>query len=160
MNRTAEFYDQVRICYRENRQGLFTYALSLTRCRTAAEDAVHTAVCRLLERGRVPADLRPYLFRAVRNAAVDSWRRQEAREDPLFDTERAPANPDPDQRLRLEQCLFRLGDREREVIVLKVLLGFTFREIGNLLELPANTAASRHRRGLEKMKTMLEEEGR
>ena len=159
MNRTAEFHDQIRSVYREHRQALFTYALSLTRNRAAAEDAVHTAVCRLLQRGRPPRNLQPYLFRAVRNAAVDGWRRQGAREEPLFDTGRA-ASEDTGQWLQLEQCLFRLGAVEREVIVLKVWSGFTFREIGDLLGMPANTAASHHRRGLEKMKSMMEEEGR
>ena len=156
MHGPADFHEQIRSVYREQRQGLFTYALSLTRNRAAAEDAVHTAVCRLLELDHPPRDLQPYLFRAVRNAAVDGWRRQGAREEPLLDTGRATA-VDSGQWIQLEQCLFRLGAAEREVIVLKVWSGFTFREIGDLLGMPANTAASHHRRGLEKMKTMLEE---
>lgn len=72
---SADFFDQVRRCYAEHHRGLFAYALSLTRDRAAAEDVVHAVICRLLDRGSIPAEPRPYLFRAVRNAAVDGWRR-------------------------------------------------------------------------------------
>ncbi len=155
MNTT--FFHQVRACYRENRQGLFTYALTLTGDRAAAEDAVHSAVCGLLGRGRMPDEVRPYLFRAVHNAAVDNWRKERPRVDPIFQGSTVAAQ-EPEQRLRLEQCLNRLGDDERETIVLKIYQGMTFSEIGEVRGQPANTAASHYRRGLQKMKVMLEED--
>ena len=154
------FFDQVRRCYAENRTGLFTYALSLTRNRAAAEDAVHAAVCRLLEKGTLPGDVRPYLYRAVRNAAVDGWRRTGSREEPLFDLDR-PDGADGDRRdqwLQLQQCLYRLDGDQREVIVLKTWQGLTFREIGEVRGQSTNTAASLYRRGLARMKSMLEED--
>jgi len=154
----TDFFDQVRRCYTENRQGLFTYALALTRNRAAAEDAVHGVICRLLDRGKMPGEVRPYLFRAVRNAAVDGWRRSSSREDLLFNL--APpdgGDPQPDNVLQLQQCLFRLGEDERETIVLKIYQGLTFREIGEVRGQSTNTAASHYRRGLKKMKAMLEE---
>jgi RNA polymerase sigma-70 factor (ECF subfamily) len=158
---STDFFDQVRRFYRENRQGLFTYALALTRNRAAAEDAVHAAICRLLEKGKLPGELRPYLFRAVRNAAVDGWRRHSSREEPLFDIDRpaAGAADGPAALLQLEQCLHRLEEGEREAIVLKIYQGLTFREIGEVRGQPANTAASHYRRGLQKMKSMLGEDG-
>jgi len=150
------FFHQVRACYRENRQGLFTYALTLTGNRAAAEDAAHSAICGLLGRRRMPDEVRPYLFRAVRNAAVDHWRRDQARVDPIFQDSAAAQSPE--QSLGLEQCLNRLGDDERETIVLKIYQGMTFSEIGEVRGQPANTAASHYRRGLQKMKVMLEED--
>jgi RNA polymerase sigma-70 factor (ECF subfamily) len=156
----TDFFDQVRACYTGNRQGLYSYALALTRNRAAAEDMVHAVVCRLLARGKMPREVRPYLFRAVRNAVVDDWRRNSSRENQPGDSDLAGAviTEQPDQALQLHQCLFRLEEAEREVIVLKVYQGLTFREIGIVRDQPANTAASHYRRGLEKMKTMLEEE--
>ena len=70
----------VREFYEHNAQALFTYALALTSCRVAAEDAVHDAVCRILGRPALPAELRPYAFKCVRNAAVDAQRRARASE--------------------------------------------------------------------------------
>jgi RNA polymerase sigma-70 factor (ECF subfamily) len=158
----TDFFDQVRNCYAENRQGLFSYALALTRDRAVAEDAVHSVICRLLRRGRLPGDVRPYLFRAVRNAVVDGWRRKSSGEEPLFDTAPRPDGgaADPETSLQLQQCLYRLDEDQREVIVLKICQGLTFREIGEVRGQSANTAASLYRRGLQKMKTMLEEDGR
>ncbi len=156
----TSFFDQVRGCYTENRQGLYTYALALTRDRAAAEDVVHGVICRLLDRGRMPDEPRPYLFRAVRNAVVDGWRRGPSREEPLFDLQQPDTGggAPPDQALQLHQCLFRLAEDQREVVVLKVYQGLTFREIGEVRGQSANTAASLYRRGLQKMKTMLEED--
>jgi RNA polymerase sigma-70 factor (ECF subfamily) len=155
----ADFFNQVRRCYDENRQGLFTYALSLTRDRAVAEDAVHGVICRLLDRGKMPGEVRPYLFRAVRNAVVDNWRRGASREEPLFDLQRPEdGGGEPDLVLQLQQCLFRLEQDQREVVVLKIYQGLTFREIGEVRGQSANTAASHYRRGLKRMKAMLEED--
>jgi len=156
---STDFFDQVRRCYVENHRGLFGYALSLTRNRAAAEDAVHAVICRLLDRGTIPSEPRPYLYRAVRNAAVDTWRRGASREEPLFDGG-AGSGPDPELRLQLEACLFRLDTDQREVILLKAWQGLTFREIGEVRGQPANSAASLYRRGLHKLKALLEEKER
>jgi DNA-directed RNA polymerase specialized sigma24 family protein len=56
--------------YEQHRQGLFAYALSLTGNRVAAEDAVHTAIQRLVRRPWLPRHLKPYAFRCVRNVSV------------------------------------------------------------------------------------------
>lgn len=149
----------MRNCYTEYRQGLFTYALALTRNRATAEDAVHGVICRLLSRGKMPAEIRPYLFRAVRNAAVDDWRRTSGGGEPVFDLDSpVTGSSRADQALQLHQCLFRLGEDERETIVLKIYQGLTFREIGEVRGQSTNTAASHYRRGLKKIKVMLEED--
>ena len=57
--------------YREDRQALYTWALSITRCPDGAEDAVQEAFCRLFRLAAAPRSLRAYVFRAVRNAALD-----------------------------------------------------------------------------------------
>lgn len=53
----------------------------------------------------------------------------------------------------------RLGElpvEQREVIVLKIWHGYTFEEIGELLETSPNTVAGRYRYGLQKIKLQLE----
>jgi RNA polymerase sigma-70 factor (ECF subfamily) len=67
--------------YGEYRQQLFTCALAITCSPARAEDAVHDAFCRMLRRRRAvddaaAVDLKAYVFRAVRNAAVDQLRRR------------------------------------------------------------------------------------
>lgn len=145
---------QVRRWYEELGPTLLLYARSLATDASAAEDALHQVFLRLLS-GEVamPDDARPYLFRAVRNAAVN-LRRAEVREmarraeAPRFE---APAELE-EARIVLEDALESLPPEQREVVVLRTWGDMTFEEVGDLLGIPSNTAASRHRYALEKLR--------
>jgi len=80
--------EQLRELYALHRQGLFTLALSITRRRERAEDAVHEAFVKLCaplcgkrgpptEDGEAtrPTDPVAYAYRMVRHAAIDQVRR-------------------------------------------------------------------------------------
>jgi RNA polymerase sigma-70 factor, ECF subfamily len=155
MNATS--VEQLRRFYESNRQELFTYSLAITRNCEAAEDAIHNAFQRLLRRASLPDDLRPYVFRCVRNAAIDDLRRTKRRESDLFvaPDDRAV---DSDLRTELNAVFAQLSDDERETIVLKVFDGMTFQEIADVREVSINTIASWYRRGMEKLKSLWMEE--
>jgi len=147
--------------YREHRQALFSYALSLTRHATAAEDAVHDAICRLLSRPELPRELRPYAFRCVRNAAVDASRRHPTRDEGLWALD---GTSDPDGfRLALfrqvEAMLWELPTDEMETIVLRLLADLSFREIAEMKDAPLNTVASWYRRGLARLRQWVNGDG-
>ena len=152
--------ERLRIFYEENRKKLYAYALSLTRNAADAEDAVHSAICAVLKRPALPLALKPYLYRCVRNAAVDGWRKRKSREDAvphLF----AAGNDgvDPETWDRVQTCLYRLTDDQRETIILKTISGFSLRQIAAVRRVSINTAASWYRRGLGKLRTALKEAG-
>ncbi len=150
------FFDEVRRFYEAERAVLYTYALAITGAPEAAEDAVHAALERLLRRGSAPRELRPYVFRAVRNAALDHHRRPTP--EALETAAQGPAAlDDPALRPTLVGCLARLGRDEREVVLLKAVGGFTLREIAAVRRRSQNTVASWYRRGLERLRRMLEE---
>jgi len=156
----ADFHSQVRSFYEANRQALFTYAVSLAGDRAVAEDAVQAAILGLLRRGRLPENPRPFVFRSVRNAIVDGFRSPGRGGDPMLDaTAAVNGSPDPVRVRLVEQCLGRLSDKERETLVLKVFSGLTFKEIAAVRRRPQGTVTARYRRGLEKMRKMLEEDG-
>ena len=67
--------EALRAFYVGTRQQLYTYAVSITGNRESAEDAIHGVFEQLLRQGYMPGDLRPYIFRCVRNAALDDLRR-------------------------------------------------------------------------------------
>lgn len=145
--------------YEQHRDGLFSYALSITGDRARAEDAVHAAIEKLLTRPLLPFRIKLYAFRCVRNAAVSAWRRDEARRIPFFDFEATAASePERGRAERLEAALTKLSDDERETVVLKVYEDLTFREIAAVRRVPANTAASHYRRGIEKLRELCDEE--
>ncbi len=153
--------ERIRQFYLSNRQQLFVYALSLTGLSEAAEDAVQSAFGRLLRHRFPPRSLRPYVYRCIRNAAIDEMRcrgREQARER-LFmeDAETGTETPEADEYNALMLALERLSQDERESITLKLWSGLSFREIAESRRVSTNTAASWYRRGLAKMRSQLEE---
>jgi len=60
-----------------------------------------------------------------------------------------------EQREELEASLRTLPENQREVVVLKVDGELTFEQIGAALGISANTAASRYRYALERLRTSL-----
>ncbi|HIJ74876.1 MAG TPA: sigma-70 family RNA polymerase sigma factor [Candidatus Hydrogenedentes bacterium] len=157
-NTLSEFVNSIREFYTAHRQELFTYALALTRSHDAAEDVIHTVFYNLLRRGRAPRELRPYVFRCIRNAALDAARRS-ARDDgpePVF--AREGGAEDLALLARLDESLAALSDDERESIILKICDGLTLREIAAARRVSINTAAAWYRRGMDKLRTMMKKE--
>jgi RNA polymerase sigma-70 factor (ECF subfamily) len=65
---------------------------------------------------------------------------------------------DPDEqvfRQELATALGELPEDQRAVVHLKLWEGLTFEEIASVLEIPPNTAASRYRYGLDKLRGRL-----
>jgi RNA polymerase sigma factor (sigma-70 family) len=151
--------EKINQFYRENKQALYTYALSLTRNRESAEDAVQTAICKLLKRPILPVRMRPYVFRCVRNAAIDDWRSQGTKKEVLFDLEAITMTAE--ERVLWKQIgdlLYELTGDERETIILKAAHEFTFQEIATLRRASIHTVASWYRRGIQKLQSMIAEE--
>lgn len=141
---------------------LFRTAVRMLRSQQDAEDAVQevfAAMARSRERLGQVVNLRAYLFTALRHAAERIHRRQQRHaatglEDaplsmdcPLEDGERTEA---------LWKLVRSLPMEQRNVLSLKIQGGLTFREIGDVCGISPNTAASRYRYALEKLKQMLE----
>jgi len=151
----AELYD--RFAAR-----LYRFALGLTGRSADAEDAVAEVFLALTRR---PASLsaveRPaaYLAASVRNAVGRQIARREkdrsATEQLL--TQKTETAADDERSERLRDALVRLPDAQREVVAMKIYAQLTFAEIADVLKLSANTAASRYRYALEKLRDILGE---
>lgn len=150
--------------YREQRRQLFACALAVTRCPERAEDAIQDAFYRLFRLEQKPRHLKAYVFRAVRNAAVDQVRRRPppAREldDSIFDPAAGPREEAEaaEFRERTARALAQLSDDERETIVMRIYGELKFREIARVREAPPGTVAAWYRRGMAKLRTLLEED--
>ncbi len=114
-----------------------------------AEDAVQHGFLhafRALDRFRSDQPFGAWLNRIVANAALDLVRRRKVREaDELPETVALPFR-DPGEadelKRRLADGLSRLTDRQRAVIVLHDVEGYTHGEIGRMLGMPEGTARS------------------
>ncbi len=153
--------------YAGHRQGLFTLALSVTRDADQAEDAVHDAFARLVRtKPQIDGDMTAYVFAAVRNAAMDQVRqrgRAPVTVETVFDHAAAAPEIGPEltaldsERDRLiRNALEALPDDQREIVVMKIYGGLTFGQIGEALDLPLQTVASRYRRTLGQMRRQME----
>lgn len=149
--------------YLECRQQLFTCAMAITRCPDRAEDAIQEAFYRLFRLDSEPRHLKAYVFRAVRNAAVDQVRRNPPPGDELnefiFDPAAGPRDSAAHNEFkrRVAEALLTLSGDERETIVEHIYGNLTFREIARVRDAPIATVASWFRRGLKKLRDRLEE---
>jgi RNA polymerase sigma-70 factor, ECF subfamily len=144
--------------FRRYSEPLYRYALSLCGRAAAAEDAVQEVFLRLssdlvkLKEIRQP---KAYLYRAVRHQIqrrpVD-W--EELPHDDTFISD----SLSPEDRSDLLSALKSLPAEQREVIFMKEVLKLSFREISESLEISLNTAASRHRYALQKLRNELNPE--
>jgi RNA polymerase sigma-70 factor (ECF subfamily) len=147
---------EVQALYDRHGPALLLYARSLLGRKSAAEDALQQVFMKLLEQNSIPEDPRPYLFRAVHNTALNLMR-SERHDVDLADIEpwfEAPAQ-DRDALASLKAGLTQVTPEQREVLVLHLWGGLSFEEAGRVLSIPANTAASRYRYALQKLRSIM-----
>ena len=114
-------------------------------------------------------DERAYLLRLAHHAGIDLCRRRASRQRahdgfqqyaevvaPSAALFEAAADPDEAEfREQLATALRALPPDQRVVVQLKLWEGFTFEQIASFLSVPPNTAASRYRYGLDKLRAQL-----
>jgi RNA polymerase sigma-70 factor (ECF subfamily) len=139
---------------------LFRYALMILADRSEAEDVVQQVFVSALGAARDIASPLAYLRRATRNecySVLRRRRREQARgaaNDGLLEAH-AAETIDEGERVALSRALAELSPEQREVVHLKVFEGLTFPEMAAVLDIPANTAASRFRYALVHLRKVL-----
>jgi RNA polymerase sigma-70 factor, ECF subfamily len=143
---------------------LFRVACLLLGSCADAEDAVQDVFVGLVRARRKltgVGNLRAYLFAALRRAAGRVAGARKATPVAPYDFAQVAApgsqGPGTEQAAALERALRGLPPEQRELVALKVDAGLTFAEIGTLLGISPNTAASRYRYALEKLRAALGE---
>ena len=133
--------------------------------RADAEDVVQEAFVRFWRSRHRAADPAAYLYACVKHCALD-WqrsrkrqsRREEAAARPEAETFFAGPLEQDERRVAIEAALRSLPESQREVLVMKIWGGLSFPQIAEALRISANTAASRYRYALAKLREQLAEE--
>ena len=152
--------------YDAHAQALFVFLLNLTRMEADARDLLQGLFIKLARKPGLMEnvrDERAFLLRLAHNAAIDLMRRRGARdrqcEELAAETVLAfAATADPDEqafRKALTEALGELPEEQRAVVHLKLWEALTFEAIAETLGISANTAASRYRYGLDKLRQRL-----
>ena len=161
MERTRSDEDW-KTCFAQLGPALLLFARRWTNCWADAEDIVQEAFVRFWRRQH-SIENRALLYATVRSTALDRLRsdqRRARREAMAADDSAETFDPpflamDEGQQL-LAAAVERLPNEQREVLVLKIWNDLTFAEIGNVLEIPQNTAASRYRYALGALRKTLQ----
>ena len=152
--------------YAEHAQPLYAFLLNFTRDEADTRDLLQEIFVKLARDEKLLRGVREeraFLIRLAHNAAIDLMRRRGTRErmrenfGAEFTSPFAPS-PDPDEetfRNELAAALAELPPEQRAVAHLKLWEGLTFEQIAAVLEIPPNTAASRYRYALDKLRDRL-----
>jgi len=152
--------------YDEHAPALFAFLLNFTRDEDDTRDVLQEIFVKLARQTdllHAAREERPFLLRLAHNAAIDLMRRRGTRSKhhEQFGAEMVElfaCTSDPDERAfraALSEALAELPPEQRSVLHLKLWAGQTFEEIATTLAIPLNTAASRYRYGLDKLRTRL-----
>jgi RNA polymerase sigma-70 factor (ECF subfamily) len=152
--------------YDEHAQAVFAYLLNFTRHEADTRDLLQELFIKLAERPELleeARDERAFLLRVAHNLALDLIRRRGTREknyEQLAGETLAvfASTSAPDEgafREALSAALGEIPADQRAVVHLKLWEGLTFEQIAELLGIPLNTAASRYRYGLDKLRERL-----
>jgi len=133
--------------------------------RTDAEDVVQDAFVRFWRSRERIAEPAAYLYACVKHCALDAQRgrqRQLRREIAIARAESEPLFAclleDRERQAAIEAALRGLPAEQSEVLVMKIWGGLSFPQIAAALEISANTAASRYRYALARLREALAEE--
>ena len=150
--------------YSAYKNELFSLALVLGRDRARAEDALQDVFVHLARKGRlltIRDNLKGYLAMCVANR-IRFYHRRERPGSSLAAREQIEDTVQPEAYLcrqesteQVRNALESLPDNQREVIVLHLHSGLTFKAIAEQQDVSINTVQSRYRYGLVKLRTLL-----
>ncbi len=155
MQQTRSDATEIELLYRQHGPALLLFATAMAGERSRAQDAVHQVFLKLIEDGNLnhALDKRAYLFACVRNAVLNAAKVQQR--NTALDPECAwfdPPNRDYAAELKLRRALNVLPEGQQEVVILHIWGELTFSQIADLLDISSNTAASRYRYALAKLR--------
>lgn len=150
---------------------LLGYARHLARNEEEAQDLVQEAYARVLayrDKVQHPGEARPLLFRILHNLFVDQYRHNRRGPVMISVDDLQGRAPHPSERIvdpstplseLLKNCLSdemqcalrSLDEGLRETLCLRELEGFSYEEIGEILEIPIGTVRSRLSRARREM---------
>ncbi len=155
--------------YAKYKDFLLTLAMALLNDVSAAEDVVHSVFVAFAEgiaNFELKGSLKSYLAVCVANRARNINKAKRRQDVDLDEAAGIASNlPGPDQLVLQHEQLQQLTEKmqllpyeQREVMVLHLKSGMKFKTIANMQDVSINTAQSRYRYGLKKLRSLFNEE--
>jgi RNA polymerase sigma factor (sigma-70 family) len=130
--------------------------------RADAEDAVQNALVSLLGLRKAPDEPMAWMYRAVRNAAIDlarSSKRRRNREETVAQNSRPWFTASPDRAIDAQQteaALKNLPRQMAEIIILRIWADLAFSQIAAILSVSVSSAHDRYTAALRQLKAEME----
>jgi RNA polymerase sigma-70 factor (ECF subfamily) len=161
----AGAHDDWAVWLDQHGPALILLARQWVASRADAEDIVQEAFVRFWRSRQRATDPAAYLYACVKHCALD-WQRSLNRR---FRRDEAAARPESEalftapleqdeRRASITAALGNLPANQREVLVMKIWGGLSFPQIAQALRISSNTAASRYRYALARLREPLAEE--
>lgn len=155
--------------FEQHRRGLLAYVTGMLNDPSRAQDVVQEC---FVELARHMNGIHPgkgvagWLHRVARNRAVDVLRQRRKECPAPAELQGGPAGtetPTPlclvlrdEQHRLLNEAVQSLGDKDREVVLLRYYAGLSFKEAANVLGCPLGTALWRGHQALRRLRRILE----
>lgn len=173
--------DAFEILITRHNRGLYNFLLRSVHAPARAEELLQEVLLRVIrskDRYRRSARFTTWVYTIARNLCVDESRRARFRDHQSLDAplrrRRAAGSgatllstlaaegmsaelvaESPRLRERLNGAVLRLPSDQREVFLMRLMAGMSFREIGETVGAPENTVKSRMRYALDKLREEL-----
>lgn len=167
---TPQAQAEFRQVYETYHDKLLRIALRIIGDPKRAEDAVHDAFVKIIlhfeDFLKIPCKKRDaWIVTILKNTCLDQLRRDK-RQLPQDVNELLANQPDPGQDVEadvgyrlLREAMGKLSPDDRELLELKLVLGWPDKEIAQALGITANAVGVRFYRAKERLKALLEQEG-
>jgi len=135
---------RIHSLYEQHKNGIFRYALSITKDPYLAEDVLHDTFVKLLSGGIRCASGKEqaWLYRIARNLCYDQLRKSKRE----LSFPEVPAQLD--SRFEYIELIASLSPMEQEIVTLKIVGGLSHKEIGSVLGITAAAAQKRYERAI------------
>lgn len=152
---TPQHLEQLIVAHQRS---LEMFALQWT---VSPEDCVQEAFLRLHRSNKPIANEVSWLFRVVRNLAIDQGRSETSRSkrEKFVGQQRAIFSPGSCQEIdtdELQLAIEKLPDEQREIVVAKIWGKLTLQQIADSFGIAASTAHRRYKKGIQELKHYFE----
>lgn len=164
INRIAEGNTEAaEVLYNELSTPVYFYALHILKDKFAAEDVMQETFIAVLQRSKsyIPNE-KPtsWIFTIAKNKAIDYQRKQKDIVSIDADEMTVIANHSEDfGESFFPEMLRCLNEKERDIVVLRVLSGFTLTQIARDLELPKGSVFWTYNNAMKKLRKALKSGG-
>ena len=143
---------------------LFRICLVMLGDSSDAEDAVHQAFVRIAENIEeietpICPKTRSYVVTIVENKSIDMYRHKQRHPLVEYNDENVGIIIEYDGTNTLGACMSQLPARYRELIILKYVHGYTFKETAKIMGITEDNAKKMALRAKDKLAAMCKEEG-